>query len=63
MGDREQGAPNLTDAVWLYGGDRDTLIESVTYSRFGVMPPWANRLSEADIRAVSLYVHQLGGGE
>ncbi|MCT8161775.1 cytochrome-c oxidase, cbb3-type subunit III [Pseudoruegeria sp. SHC-113] len=63
MGDRDQGAPNLTDAVWLYGGDRDTLIESVTYSRFGVMPPWANRLSEADIRAVSLYVHQLGGGE
>ncbi|SLN50089.1 Cbb3-type cytochrome c oxidase subunit CcoP [Pseudoruegeria aquimaris] len=63
MGDREQGAPNLTDAVWLYGGDRDTLIETVTYSRYGVMPPWTGRLSEADIRAVSVYVHQLGGGE
>ncbi len=62
-GDREQGAPNLTDAVWLYGGDRDTLTETVKYSRFGVMPPWSGRLSESDIRAVTLYVHQLGGGE
>lgn len=62
-GDREQGAPNLTDAIWLYGGDYDSLIETVTYSRFGVMPPWSTRLSEAEIRAVATYVHQLGGGE
>ena len=63
MGDREQGAPNLTDAIWLYGGDYDTLAETVTYSRYGVMPAWADRLSEADIRAAAVYVHQLGGGE
>jgi cytochrome c oxidase cbb3-type subunit 3 len=25
-GDRWQGAPNLTDAIWLYGGDYDTLV-------------------------------------
>jgi len=62
-GDREQGAPNLTDAIWLYGGDNDTLVETITYSRYGVMPPWAGRLTEAQVRAVSLYVHQLGGGE
>lgn len=62
-GDREQGAPNLTDAIWLYGGDYDTLLETVTYSRFGVMPAWAGRLSEPQIRAVATYVHQLGGGE
>ncbi len=62
-GDRAQGAPNLTDAIWLYGGDHDTLTETVTYSRFGVMPSWTNRLSEAEIRAVATYVHQLGGGE
>lgn len=62
-GDIYQGAPNLADAIWLYGGDYDTLIETVTYSRFGVMPPWQSRLSEAQIRAVSTYVHQLGGGE
>ena len=63
MGDREQGAPNLTDAIWLYGGDHDTLVETVTYSRFGVMPPWSERLSEAQIRAVATYVHSRGGGE
>lgn len=62
-GDRFQGAPNLKDAIWLYGGDEATLEETVRYSRFGVMPPWTDRLSEAEIRAVSVYVHQLGGGE
>jgi len=62
-GDRDQGAPNLTDAIWLYGGDKDTIRETVTFARFGVMPTWAARLSESDIRAVATYVHQLGGGE
>ncbi len=62
-GDRDQGAPNLTDAIWLYGGDKDTIRQTVTYARFGVMPTWASRLSESDIRAVATYVHQLGGGE
>lgn len=62
-GDRFQGAPNLTDAVWLYGGDVDTLTETVTNARFGVMPSWQARLSESDIRAVATYVHSLGGGE
>ena len=63
LGNTDLGAPSLADAIWLYGGDYDTLIETVTYSRYGVMPPWTTRLSEAEIRAVALYVHQLGGGE
>ncbi|MGG7644863.1 cytochrome-c oxidase, cbb3-type subunit III [Rhodovulum sp. YNF3179] len=62
-GDTFQGAPNLTDAIWLYGGDVETLTETVAYSRFGVMPPWNERLTEAEIDQVTLYVHQLGGGE
>lgn len=62
-GDRAQGAPNLTDAIWLYGGDEATLTETVTNARFGVMPNWNARLSEAEIRAVASYVHSLGGGE
>ena len=62
-GDREQGAPNLADAIWLFGGDYDDLMETVTNSRFGVMPSWTERLSKAELRAVSVYVHQLGGGE
>ncbi|MDS9468538.1 cytochrome-c oxidase, cbb3-type subunit III [Paracoccus sp. MBLB3053] len=62
-GDREQGAPDLTDAVWLYGSDPATLTRIVHDGPFGVMPAWAGRLSEADIRAVASYVHGLGGGE
>jgi cytochrome c oxidase cbb3-type subunit 3 len=63
LGDREVGAPNIADAIWLYGGDRTALTETIMTSRFGVMPAWGQRLSEADVRAVSAYVHALGGGE
>ena len=69
MGDPEQGAPDLTDAIWLYGGDAETLTETISLSRFGVMPAWsedyraAGGLSDAEINAVAAYVHQLGGGE
>ena len=68
-GDRFLGAPNLTDAIWLYGGDEASLEATVRYARFGVMPPWsadateAGRLSEAEVRSVAVYVHSLGGGE
>jgi len=62
-GDRSMGAPNLADAIWLYGGDYDALYETVYNSRYGQMPAWATRLNEAEIRAVSAYVHGLGGGE
>ncbi|WP_426034171.1 cytochrome-c oxidase, cbb3-type subunit III [Cypionkella sp. TWP1-2-1b2] len=57
------GAPNLTDAIWLYGGDVATLTETVTKARYGVMPAWTGKLSEDEIRAVATYVHSLGGGE
>ena len=63
MGNRDLGAPNLTDAIWLYGGDVASLEETVRYARFGVMPPWGTRLTEAEVKAVTAYVHQLGGGE
>ncbi|WP_413720791.1 cytochrome-c oxidase, cbb3-type subunit III [Silicimonas sp. MF1-12-2] len=68
-GDRSLGAPNLTDAIWLYGGSEETLTETVLNARFGVMPAWSEEyrvgsgLSQAEINAVAAYVHQLGGGE
>ncbi|MBK6465956.1 MAG: cytochrome-c oxidase, cbb3-type subunit III [Rhodobacter sp.] len=62
-GDRAQGAPSLADQIWLYGSTREAVAESVTYARFGVMPDWNERLGEDQIRAVSYYVHGLGGGE
>ena len=63
QGDRTQGAPTLTDAIWLYGGTREDIKTTVTYARFGVMPNWQGRLTEDQIRSVAAYVHSLGGGE
>ncbi len=62
-GDITQGAPKLTDAIWLYGGSREKIVETVTYARFGVMPNWNAILTEDEIRAVALYVHSRGGGQ
>ncbi|SLN46615.1 Cbb3-type cytochrome c oxidase subunit CcoP [Roseivivax jejudonensis] len=62
-GMRELGAPNLTDAIWLYGSDADSVRQSISEGPYGVMPPWGARLGEAEVRAVAAYVHQLGGGE
>jgi len=62
-GDRFVGAPNLTDAIWLYGSDPETLTETITKARFGVMPAWTGRLSESQIRQAAVYIHSLGGGE
>ncbi|MCB9991988.1 MAG: cytochrome-c oxidase, cbb3-type subunit III [Rhodospirillales bacterium] len=62
-GSREFGAPNLRDAIWLYGGDHETIYETVFYGRGGVMPNWNERLDPATIRQLAIYVHSLGGGE
>lgn len=62
-GDRAQGAPNLTDVIWLYGGDRASIHETLWNGRAGVMPAWEGRLSDEAILALSVYVHSLGGGE
>ncbi len=62
-GNREMGAPNLTDAIWLYGGDEATIARTIARGPFGVMPAWGKRLGEAEVRALAVYVHQLGGGE
>jgi cytochrome c oxidase cbb3-type subunit 3 len=62
-GMRDLGAPNLSDAIWLYGGTREAIASQIAAPRNGVMPNWGERLSEAQIRAVATYVHGLGGGE
>jgi len=63
IGNREVGAPNLSDAIWLYGGKKEDIIFTVTYSRYGVMPYWIGRLDDTTIKQLALYVHSLGGGE
>ncbi len=62
-GDREQGAPNLTDFIWLFGDDVEEITNTVTFARNSEMPAWGERLTTSQINAVAAYVHQLGGGE
>lgn len=62
-GNRELGAPNLTDKAWLYGSDRKSIIQTIAQSRNGVMPAWSGRLDDATIKMLAVYVHALGGGE
>jgi len=53
------GAPNLTDTDWLYGGDAATIHQTLLNGRQGVMPTWQARLSDAQIRMLTLYVQYL----
>ncbi|WP_025898428.1 cytochrome-c oxidase, cbb3-type subunit III [Sneathiella glossodoripedis] len=62
-GNPEFGAPNLTDAIWFYGGDKQTIVNTIANGRANVMPAWDDRLDESVIRQISLYVHSLGGGK
>lgn len=62
-GDHAFGAPNLTDAIWLYGGDREDIYNTVYYSRGGMMPAWRSRLDANTIKQLTIYIHELGGGE
>ncbi len=62
-GNRELGAPNLTDPIWLYGGTEKDIIAQVTKPRHGVMPAWGSKLSATTIKELTLFVHSLGGGE
>jgi len=62
-GNKEFGAPDLTDGEWLYGGDRETIVDTITNARAGVMPTWEGRLDPPTINALAVYVHALGGGK
>ena len=61
-GNKEVGAPDLTDAIWLYGGKPADLVATITNGRKGVMPAWENRLDPVTIKALAVYIHSLGGG-
>ncbi len=62
-GSRDVGAPNLADAIWLYGGTAKAVAAQVRNPKQGVMPAWESRLDPVSLKQVSVYVHSLGGGE
>lgn len=61
-GNHDFGAPALNNAIWLYGGDRQSITQTVSYSRRGVMPAWGRILDAVTIKQLAIYVHSLGGG-
>lgn len=72
-GRQDMGAPNLTDSIWLWAnvpaasGDAGKVaaIRGVISSGLtkGVMPAWAGRMSAEQIKVLTVYVHELGGGQ
>ncbi|MFO1116395.1 MAG: cytochrome-c oxidase, cbb3-type subunit III [Beijerinckiaceae bacterium] len=62
-GNQELGAPNLTDKIWLYGSDTASIVNRINVGGGGVMPAWGDRLDPTTIKALTVYVHSLGGGK
>ncbi|MBO6518498.1 MAG: cytochrome-c oxidase, cbb3-type subunit III [Rhodospirillales bacterium] len=63
VGTAELGAPPLNNDIWLYGGDKATIVESIANSRAGVMPAWGKILDDVTVKQLTIYVHSLGGGQ
>lgn len=59
----EVGAPRLNDTIWLYGGDKASVVHTINFSRRGNMPAWSERLDPATVKVLAAYVHALGGGQ
>jgi cytochrome c oxidase cbb3-type subunit 3 len=61
-GKADLGAPDLTDASWIYGGEAQSILTSIWDGRQGHMPNWDGRLSPIDRKILALYVADLGKG-
>jgi cytochrome c oxidase cbb3-type subunit 3 len=62
-GNRQLGAPNLTDHEWLFGDEPRDIQQTIYSARNAHMPAWQGRLDDPTIKALAVYVHSLGGGE
>jgi cytochrome c oxidase cbb3-type subunit 3 len=62
-GNQAIGAPDLSDELWLYAGDKATIANTIRGGRGGVMPAWGGRLDPETIKELAVYVHSLGGGQ
>jgi cytochrome c oxidase cbb3-type subunit 3 len=57
------GFPNLTDKDWLWGGDPESVVATISDGRVGVMPPWGEVLGQGGVENVLHYVFSLQGRE
>jgi cytochrome c oxidase cbb3-type subunit 3 len=62
-GNKELGAPNLADGIWLNGSTKAAIVAQITNPKLGVMPTWEGRLDPMTLKSLAIYVHALGGGE
>lgn len=62
-GNKDLGSPRLSDGIWLYGGSKAEVAESIRTGRGGMMPSWGNRLDAVTVKSLAVYVHSLGGGK
>ncbi|MDQ0421545.1 cytochrome c oxidase cbb3-type subunit 3 [Peteryoungia aggregata LMG 23059] len=62
-GNRDFGAPNLADAIWLKVDGEAQIAAQIRQPRHGAMPGWTARLGDTTVKQLTVYVHQLGGGE
>jgi cytochrome c oxidase cbb3-type subunit 3 len=56
-----KGFPNLTDGDWLWGGSEDTIYQTISLGRDGVMPAWGTVLGDKGVEQVEAYVLSLSG--
>ena len=60
-GNQALGAPNLTDEIWLYGGNPADIEATIVSGRNGNMPAHENLLNEDRRRLLAAYVKGLSG--
>lgn len=58
-GNQLVGAPNLTDDIWLYGGEAATVRQTIREGRNGVMPAQGELLKPDRIHLLASYVYSL----
>jgi len=58
-GNQQIGSANLTDDIWLHGGSRNRIHDTIVFGRTSTMPAHASILSADDIRIVGAYVYGL----
>lgn len=56
------GGPNLTDDVWLFGDSREQIFDVIARGRVESCPAWADTLSAAEIKALSVYIYNQSMG-
>jgi cytochrome c oxidase cbb3-type subunit III len=56
-----KGFPNLADKQWQWGGDPDTVVQTIMAGRVAAMPPWGQVLGAQGVDQVVAYVQQMSG--